>query len=340
MGEPKAAAETPARGAVTCRWTPAPCRFQQLFPTLVRQIAAGEIVERPDSVRKEFLENAVDAGRTRIELEVERGGADLLRVTDNGCGIADDDLPLAFARHATSKLSAADDLFRIATLGIRREALASIGSIAQVTLRSRPPGQACGADVTCHGGQLSPVRAWNGAACMRVEVRHLFYNTPVRRKFLRGVGTEMGHITEMFTRLALSPVTPQVTLRHNGKSVQEVPLAADSCRQFATTSFLLGGADPCPGVRARPTGRWRPRFGRPSTASPVAGRASSGSRPGPRTRSGGLNMPLSPVTVSPAASIPVAKISGDMGCEEKDKLGRPIGWEEESRRLNISAGMI
>jgi DNA mismatch repair protein MutL len=171
-------------------------RIQQLPPTLVSQIAAGEVVERPASVLKELLENAVDAGSTRIDLEVERGGADLLRVTDNGCGIAAEDLPLAFASHATSKLSSADDLFRIATLGFRGEALASIGSVAQVTLQSRPPGQDCGAEVSCQGGQLSPVKAWNGAAGTRVEVRHLFYNMPVRRKFLRGVGTEMGHITE------------------------------------------------------------------------------------------------------------------------------------------------
>jgi DNA mismatch repair protein MutL len=214
-------------------------RIQQLPPTLVSQIAAGEVVERPASVLKELLENAVDAGSTRIDLEVERGGADLIRVTDNGGGIAAEDLPLALARHATSKLSSPDDLFRIATLGFRGEALASIGSVAQVTLQSRPPGQDCGAEVSCQGGQLSPVKAWNGAAGTRVEVRHLFYNTPVRRKFLRGVGTEMGHISEMFTRLALSPVTPQVTLRHNGKLLQEVPLAADLLDRVA----LLFGAE-------------------------------------------------------------------------------------------------
>src|SRR5262249_1849956 len=148
------------------------------------------------------------------------------------------DRPLAWASHATSKLSSADDLFRIATLGFRGEALAAIGSVAQVTLQSRPPGQDCGAEVTCHGGQLSPVKAWNGAAGTRIEVRHLFYNTPVRRKFLRGVGTEMGHISEMFTCLALSPTTPQLTLRHNGKLLQEVPLASDLLDRVA---LLFGG---------------------------------------------------------------------------------------------------
>jgi DNA mismatch repair protein MutL len=202
-------------------------RIQQLPAPLVNQIAAGEVIERPASVLKELLENAVDAGSSRIDIEVERGGADLIRVADNGCGIPAEDLPLAFASHATSKLHSADDLFRIATLGFRGAALASVGSIAQVTLQSRPPDQPCGAEVTCHGGQLSPVRPWNGGAGTRVEVRHLFYNTPARRKFLRAPGTEMAHIAEAFTRLALAPLTPHVTLRHNGQLLHEVPLSAD-----------------------------------------------------------------------------------------------------------------
>jgi DNA mismatch repair protein MutL len=201
-------------------------RIQQLPPSVVTKIAAGEVIERPASVVKELLENAVDAGSTRIDVEIEQGGAELIRVVDDGCGISADDLPLAFASHATSKLSTADDLFRIRTLGFRGEALASIGGVSQATLQSRPAGRPCGAEVTCHGGVLSPPRAWNGTPGTRIEVRHLFYNTPVRRKFLRTPPTEMGHIAETFTRLALSHPALHLVLRHNGKRVYEVPASA------------------------------------------------------------------------------------------------------------------
>src|ERR1700692_296500 len=196
-------------------------RIQQLPANLINQIAAGEVVERPASVVKELLENAVDAGSTRIDVEVAQGGIDLIRVVDDGCGIQAEDLPLAFASHATSKLSKVDDLFRIGTLGFRGEALASIGSIAQVTLQSRQPEQPFGAEMTCHGGQLSPVRPWNGTPGTRIEVRHLFYNTPARRKFLKAAGTEMGHVSESFTRLALAQLGVHWTLRHNGRLVYE-----------------------------------------------------------------------------------------------------------------------
>src|SRR5438477_3814604 len=201
-------------------------RIRQLPPNVVTKIAAGEVIERPASVLKELLENSVDAGSTRIDVEVEQGGTELIRVADDGCGIAPEELPLAFASHATSKLQSADDLFRIATLGFRGEALASVGGVAQVTLQSRVPGTAHGAAITCHGGDLSPVRAWNGAAGTRLEVRHLFYNTPVRRKFLRTTGTELGHVCEPFTRLALSHPAIHWALRHNGRLVYEVPATA------------------------------------------------------------------------------------------------------------------
>jgi DNA mismatch repair protein MutL len=198
-------------------------RIQQLSPTLVNQIAAGEVVERPASVVKELLENSVDAGARRIEVEVAKGGVDLIQVVDDGCGIEAEDLPLAFASHATSKLSCSDDLFRIGTLGFRGEALASVGSIAQVKLQSRPAGQDHGAEINCHGGQLGPVAPWNGSPGTRIEVRHLFYNVPARRKFLKGAGTEMGHVSEVFTRLALAHLGVHWALRHNGRLVHETP---------------------------------------------------------------------------------------------------------------------
>src|SRR5437660_1712920 len=214
-------------------------RIHQLPSSVITKIAASEVIERPASVVKELLENAVDAGSTRIDVEVEQGGVELIRVVDNGCGIHADDLPLSFASHATSKLGNADDLFRIGTLGFRGEALASIAGVAQVTLQSRPCAQPSGAELTCHGGQLSPVRAWNGSPGTRMEVRHLFYNTPVRRKFLRTTSTEMGHICEAFTRLALAHAHLHLTLRHNGKHVYEVASSAD----LRTRIGLLCGAE-------------------------------------------------------------------------------------------------
>src|SRR5262249_50311296 len=202
-------------------------RIHQLPHSVITKIAAGEVIERPASVVKELLENSVDAGSRRIDVDIEQGGAELIRVVDDGCGIPADDLPLAFASHATSKLANADDLFRISSLGSRGEALASIGGVAHVTLQSRTPDQPAGAEVGCVGGELSLVRHWNGAAGTRIEVRHLFYNTPVRRRFLRTTATEAGHICEVFTRLALSHAHLHLALRHNGKEVYEVPASAE-----------------------------------------------------------------------------------------------------------------
>jgi DNA mismatch repair protein MutL len=201
-------------------------RIQQLSPLVISQIAAGEVIERPASVVKELLENSIDAGSTRIDVEVGQGGIDFVRVVDNGCGIDPDDLPLAFAAHATSKLRSGDDLFRIGTLGFRGEGLASIGGISQVTLQSRQPERPCGAEIGCHGGALAPVKVWNGAPGTRIEVRHLFFNTPVRRKFLKGPATEMAQVSEVFTRLALSNLSLHLTLRHNSKVVYDVPSSA------------------------------------------------------------------------------------------------------------------
>src|SRR5262249_48776464 len=197
-------------------------RIEQLPMSVITKIAAGEVIERPASVVKELLENSVDAGSTRIDIDIEEGGAELIRVVDDGCGIAPADLPLAFANHATSKLASAEDLFRVHTLGFRGEALASIGGIAQVSLQSRPVTEMVGAEITCHGGQMSEPRAWSGAPGTRIEVRHLFYNTPVRRKFLRTAGTETGHICEIYMRLALAQPGLHLALTHNGTGAYEV----------------------------------------------------------------------------------------------------------------------
>jgi len=202
-------------------------RIRQLPESVITKIAAGEVIERPASVVKELLENSIDGGARRIDVDLEQGGTELVCVVDDGYGIAPDDLPLALASHATSKLITADDLFRIATLGFRGEALASIGGVAQVCLQSRQADQLAGAEVSCHGSKLTPVRPWNGSPGTRIEVRHLFYNTPVRRKFLRTTATEMGHVCEVFTRLALAGPGLHLTLRHNGKDVYEVPRASN-----------------------------------------------------------------------------------------------------------------
>src|ERR1700686_2962298 len=160
-------------------------RIQQLPTSVITKIAAGEVIERPASVVKELLEKSLDAGSTRIDIDIEQGGSELIRVADNGHGIHPDDLELALTNHATSKLVSADDLFAVRTLGFRGEALASIAGVGQVTIQSRMPDQEVGAELVSHGGDLSPLKVWNGSAGTRIEVRHLFFNTPVRRKFLR-----------------------------------------------------------------------------------------------------------------------------------------------------------
>jgi DNA mismatch repair protein MutL len=190
---------------------------------LISQIAAGEVIERPASVVKELVENSIDAGSKRIEIDLEQGGTELIRIVDDGHGIAPDDLALAFASHATSKLKEADDLFRIHTLGFRGEALASIGGVARVTLQSRPPELPLGGEIECNGGQLSPMRSWSGMPGTRIEARHLFFNVPVRKKFLKSISTEVGHVTEMVTRLSLSVPNLHLVLRHNQKLVHEIP---------------------------------------------------------------------------------------------------------------------
>jgi DNA mismatch repair protein MutL len=197
--------------------------INQLPPSVINQIAAGEVVERPSSVVKELLENAIDAGATRVDVTVERGGKDLVRVVDNGSGIAPEDLPLAFLPHATSKLATADDLFRIATLGFRGEALAAIAEVSRVRCQSRQEGAAEGSEITVEGGVAGPVGPAGCPVGTVIEVRNLFYNTPVRRSFLKSDATEAGHVLETFCRVALAHPTVHLTFRSGGKLLHDLP---------------------------------------------------------------------------------------------------------------------
>jgi DNA mismatch repair protein MutL len=198
-------------------------QIRQLPPSVVNKIAAGEVIERPASVVKELLENSVDSGATRIDVVLGQGGTDLVRVVDNGCGIAPADLPLAIASHATSKINSAEDLFRVGTFGFRGEALASIAEVSQLVLRSRQAQEAAGAELEVTGGVGRPVAPCGCPVGTTVEVRNLFYNTPVRRKFLRASQTEIAHCTEAFTRIALAQPQIHFTLRHNDKLLFDLP---------------------------------------------------------------------------------------------------------------------
>ncbi len=207
--------------------------IRQLSPSVVNKIAAGEVIERPGSVVKELMENAIDAGAQRIDVALAQGGAELVRVVDNGCGIAADQLILAVAPHATSKIREADDLFRVGTLGFRGEALASIAEVSRTVIRSRTPEAPAGAELEISGGQRGPVAPCGAPPGTLIEVHHLFFNTPVRRKFLRATPTELGHATEAFTRLALAYPRRHFTLRHQDKLLHDLPPTDDWSARIA-----------------------------------------------------------------------------------------------------------
>ncbi|MBN1911580.1 MAG: DNA mismatch repair endonuclease MutL [Pirellulales bacterium] len=197
-------------------------RIQRLSQSLINKIAAGEVIERPASVVKELVENAVDAGATRIQVAATEGGVDSICVTDNGCGIESDELELALACHATSKIQEADDLFRIGTMGFRGEALASIAEVARVCIRSRTAQRTEGAQIEATGGRLGEVSPCGCPTGTTIEVRNLFFNMPVRRKGVRSAQAEFGHVKEALIRIALA--LPQIDFRlsHNGKTVLEL----------------------------------------------------------------------------------------------------------------------
>ena len=190
-----------------------------LPPELASKIAAGEVIERPVSVVKELIENAIDAGASRVDVAIEQGGRRLIRLEDDGCGIASDQVELAFARHATSKLASADELYDIRTLGFRGEALASIAAVSHVTLSTRAADDEMGTRIRVAGGQVARVEAVGRPVGTGVTVEHLFYNTPPRLKFLRTDATEAGHVARLLSAYALAFPALRFSLTHGGRSV-------------------------------------------------------------------------------------------------------------------------
>ena len=216
-----------------------------LSDNLISQIAAGEVVERPASVLKELLENSLDAGATEITVSLVEGGVKEIRVVDNGLGMEDADLPLALRRHATSKIASLDDLENVRSLGFRGEALASIASVARVSITTRTAKAHHGASIRSEGGVESPVEPASAAQGSTITVNDLYFNTPARRKFLRTEATEFAHCTDVFRRIALVRPDVAFVLRHNGK-VHSHFASADLTRRVGSllTSAFVAAARP------------------------------------------------------------------------------------------------
>ena len=217
--------------------------IQILPPQLANQIAAGEVVERPASVVKELVENSLDAGATRIHIDVDKGGVKRICIRDNGCGIDKDQLALALARHATSKIASLDDLEAIMSLGFRGEALASISSVSRLTLTSRPENQNEAWQAYAEGREMNVSLKPAAHPCgSTLEVLDLFYNTPARRKFLRTEKTEFTHIDEVIRRIALVRFDVEFTLTHNGKQVRHYRVANNDKQKQQRLSAICGNS--------------------------------------------------------------------------------------------------
>ena len=223
--------------------------IRQLPPELINQIAAGEVIERPSSVVKELVENSLDAGATRIEVDIEAGGARLIRVRDDGAGIAPDQLALAVASHATSKIGSFDDLEHVASMGFRGEALASVASVARFALTSRPRGADSAFRIEVDGGQLQAARPAQHPPGTSVEVRDLFYNVPARRKFLRAERTELAHIDDLLKSLSLARQTVEFRLSHNGKPLRVFKPCDSNAAALLRVAEVLGEDFPAQSLR-------------------------------------------------------------------------------------------
>ncbi|HEX8685333.1 MAG TPA: DNA mismatch repair endonuclease MutL, partial [Pyrinomonadaceae bacterium] len=225
-------------------------KIRVLSDHVANQIAAGEVVERPASVAKELVENSIDAGALRVELDVEAGGRRLLRVSDDGEGMTRDDAVLAFERHATSKIASAEDLERVETLGFRGEALASIASVARVELVTQREGETEGTRVLIEGGRMRDVSPAARPRGTTITVRDLFFNVPARRKFLRSEATESFHLTNLVTHYALAHPEISFALVNNGREVLRAAPAANLRErayqvfgaEFIESLLAVGGA--------------------------------------------------------------------------------------------------
>ncbi len=222
------------------RWSyPNPMSKIRILPDILsNKIAAGEVVERPASVVKELAENALDAGATRVLIDVEQGGRELIRVADNGGGMSRDDALLAIERHATSKIAGDQDLFNIRTLGFRGEALPSIAAVSRLSLVTREAASDAGTELTIEGGRLVNVAEAGAPEGTLVTVRQLFFNTPARRKFLKSIATEMAHIADILASMALAWPQVQFRLTHNERVVKSWPAVEDP---FERAADVLGG---------------------------------------------------------------------------------------------------
>ena len=224
-------------------------RIRPLPPELINQIAAGEVIERPSSVVKELVENSLDAGAAHVEVDIELGGARLIRVRDDGDGIAPEDLPLAVASHATSKIGSFDDLEHVASMGFRGEALASMASVGRFAMTSRLRGMDNAFRIEVDSGRMQDVRPAQHPQGTSVELRDLFYNVPARRKFLRAERTEFAHVDDLLKSLALARSSVEFRLSHNGKSVRVWKAARDEQSMLMRVAEVLGETFPQQSLR-------------------------------------------------------------------------------------------